>query len=134
MKLPINSSLAERRRITIPVDIPQMQVIHTAELKLLGRDSKPLDERDTIWVGHVMPAELSIRHTRAWSPAQAKAPAASNAPIKFIYEIHAEPDNWLLGGQRKAQFAAKVCLSMRCRWGRRKADKRARKTKCTHSA
>lgn len=50
-------------------------------------------------VGDMLAAELRIKHTRRWGGTTPK----SN-DIEFSYEVHANPDLWLVGGHRRGNF------------------------------
>lgn len=54
--------------------------------------------------------ELRIKHTRRWCTPGSLVAAANisspNDPIDFVYTLEANPDVWLVGGQRRAHFAA----------------------------
>lgn len=109
------------RRITIPVEVPRMQFVHTADLILRDNEGKTFDEDATVIVGNTIAAELRIRHTRAWDSEQTIRPATSEhtaSPrvpddlVDFYYEIQAKPELWLIGGRRKAQFSARVHLTI----------------------
>ncbi|EAW07582.1 putative TMEM1 family protein [Aspergillus clavatus NRRL 1] len=93
---PINPS----RRIVIPVDIPEIQVLHTAELRLKGLADQPRHAA----VGQMIAAELTLRHTRRWSSPEHREHASS--ALEFSYEIHANPEMWLVGGRRRGNFVA----------------------------
>lgn len=94
------------RKITIPVEVPRMQVVHTANLILMDNQGRPLGDDSTVTVGQTLAAELRIRHTRAWDFVTLEQTA--DAPVEFIYDIQTKPDTWLIGGRRRAQFSAKV--------------------------
>lgn len=90
----------------MPVDIPQMGVVHTACLRLHLDDQTISPEMDYVAVAQAISAELIIKHTRQWltqTESQRK-----NRALEFCYEVQANPDTWLIGGQRKAHFKAKV--------------------------
>ena len=77
-----------RRHILIPVDIPEIQVMHTAELQLHNLATDPTHAS----VGQMIEGELHLRHTRRWcSPAQ-RENNPGGGPLEFSYEIHANPD------------------------------------------
>lgn len=96
------------RQIVIPVDIPTMPVVHTAELRLLSSEDKSVP----VAVGQMMGAELILSHTRAWDKPEAgsqkrpKPPQGSDAKpcLEFSYELHANPEVWLIGGRRRGNF------------------------------
>ena len=92
--------------LTVPVDIPQMDVVHTAHLKLHHGHQKVSPELDYVAVGQPIPAELIIKHTRQWLTET--EPQPSDEPLDFCYEVQANPDTWLIGGQRMAHFRAQV--------------------------
>ena len=56
-------------------------------------------------------ANLRISHTRRWaSPAALTSAAnisAADEAIDFVYTIEANPETWLIAGQRRAHFSAK---------------------------
>ena len=83
-----------------------MQVVHTVRLRLVGAQTETQAESSLVAVSHVLPAELTIKHTRRWGTL-ADSPDADQ-PLDFFYEIQASPDLWLVGGQRKAHFSARV--------------------------
>ena len=95
-----------------------MQVVHTADLRMLNLDGGTLPEIGMATVGQLVVAELHIKHTRVWDTGKVNATLQSlaepqlsgaDAPLEFIYEIHANPDQWLIGGRRRVHFAARVC-------------------------
>ncbi|KAE8154414.1 trafficking protein particle complex subunit 10 [Aspergillus avenaceus] len=88
------------RHIIIPVDIPEIQVIHTAELRLLHLPEQPRHAA----VGQMIAAELSLRHTRRWCSPENRENA--DGALEFSYEIHANPKLWLVGGRRRGNFSA----------------------------
>lgn len=96
IKLPEQPSVPSRHMV-IPVDIPEIQVVHTAELRL-GRKASHTA------VGEMISAELCLRHTRRWCPAEQRENAGG--PLEFAYEIHANPEHWLVGGRRRGNFTA----------------------------
>lgn len=82
------------------MDIPEIQVVHTAELRLTNL----VDQPPHAAVGQMIAAELSLRHTRRWcSPQQREN---GGGPLEFSYEIHANPELWLVGGRRRGNFTA----------------------------
>jgi hypothetical protein len=95
------------RQIVIPVDVPGIQVVHTAELRLrlphLTDDSSGIRTSVHAAVGHMIPVELVLRHTRRWCSLRTEA---ADMPLEFAYEIHANPDLWLVGGRRRGHFLA----------------------------
>ncbi|TPR02137.1 WD domain, G-beta repeat family protein [Aspergillus niger] len=95
-----DSPAVRSRHIVIPVDIPEIQVVHTAELRLANLSQQPPHAA----VGQMIAAELSIRHTRRWCSPEHRENAGG--PLDFSYEIHANPETWLVGGRRRGNFTA----------------------------
>ncbi|EED21634.1 TMEM1 family protein, putative [Talaromyces stipitatus ATCC 10500] len=90
------------RQIVIPVEVPEIQVVHTAELRLLTTDN---NEFTHAAVGHMIPAELILHHTRRWCSQQTEKPE-SGEQLEFAYELHVNQDQWLIGGRRRGHFTA----------------------------
>ncbi|RMZ72823.1 tmem1 family [Pyrenophora seminiperda CCB06] len=96
------------RRMVITVSIPQTHILHTASLTL---DSPQNVSHTTIaTVGQPLPATLRISHTRRWATPSSLLSAANmtspSDPLDFYYTIDANPDVWLVAGQRRAHFSA----------------------------
>ncbi|OJD25823.1 hypothetical protein ACJ73_02810 [Blastomyces percursus] len=87
------------RQIIIPIDVPEVQIVHTANLTI----SKP-GPLTHATVGEMIPATLTIHHTRRWCPLQHREPESS---LEFSYELLVNPDVWLVGGRRRGNFTAK---------------------------
>ncbi|KAL5002555.1 trafficking protein particle complex subunit 10 [Aspergillus recurvatus] len=99
LSLPSQPSIRQRH-IIIPVDIPEIQVVHTAELRLTNLPSQAPHAA----VGQTITAELRLSHTRRWcSPDQREN---ADGPLEFSYELHANPDLWMVGGRRRGNFTA----------------------------
>ncbi len=92
--------------LTVPVEIPQMQVVHTIDLRLVSARTENQTESSRVAISHAVPAELTIKHTRKWGTLASSQDA--DKPLDFCYEIQASPELWLVGGQRKAHFSARV--------------------------
>lgn len=50
-------------------------------------------------------AELCLRHTRRWCTSASREYAGQ--PLECSYELHANPENWLIGGRRRGNFLAR---------------------------
>ncbi|KAJ5127148.1 hypothetical protein N7448_007927 [Penicillium atrosanguineum] len=93
------------RSIVIPVEIPEIQVVHTAELQLHPSSEAMGTGASHAAVGQMISAELTLHHTRRWcSPATQEN---SGQPLECSYELHANPELWLLGGRRRGNFLAR---------------------------
>lgn len=92
-----------KRSLTVPVDIPYMTVVHTAQLKIYkGTLDKPWPSL-MMALGQALQAKLTIEHTRKWGEGQER-----NERLGFWYDLEANLHDWLIGGQRSARFEAKV--------------------------
>ncbi|KAI5927491.1 trafficking protein particle complex subunit 10 [Camillea tinctor] len=106
-----NSKPAELTSILIPVDIPSVTIVHTADIRLQPPSLPPIDPTRVCDAGssssayytthQLLPATLHLRWTRFWDTATAPA---DQADLEFSYELTASPDTWLLGGRRKGHF------------------------------
>ncbi|QDS76747.1 hypothetical protein FKW77_001464 [Venturia effusa] len=81
--------------ITIAVSLPRLHILHTVSLSL------PESASHLFSTGSLIPATVTISHTRQW-----ETPFTSE-PLEFTYDIDAPTDTWLIGGQRRTKFAAR---------------------------
>ncbi|KAI1799577.1 trafficking protein particle complex subunit 10 [Daldinia bambusicola] len=106
-KLALETSVpAETRSILIPVDIPSLTIVHTADIRL-QQSPQPspalpsTPSTPTISTNQLLPAVLHLKWTRVWDTT---TPPAEQTDLEFSYEIIAAQDTWLLGGRRKGHF------------------------------
>lgn len=105
MTIQNNDRASKLQYLFVPVDIPHMDVIHTVSLDLHRVTMvRPATEVRTVAIGQAIPAELTIEHTRKWSDPNSTLDEA----LEFYFDVHASPDTWIIGGQRKAHFSARV--------------------------
>ena len=90
------------QRLVVPVDMAEMKVVHKAQLDLLN-DPAQTTISTYHGQGRAMQAELAIEHTRHWG-----FDSMDDKPLDFYFEMQANPDAWLVGGQRSARFSARV--------------------------
>ncbi|KAK4124346.1 hypothetical protein N657DRAFT_617468 [Parathielavia appendiculata] len=92
--------------ILIPVDIPPVSVVHTADIRLHQPLPSLTDDAagcpPTVVVNQVLPATLHLKWTRIWDTSSAGD--RRNQDLEFGYEIVAASDTWLVGGRRKGHF------------------------------
>jgi len=95
--------------MVITVSIPQTHILHTASLSLISPSSSSQSTIAT--VGQPIMTTLRISHTRRWASPSSLLSAANltevSEPIDFVYTIDANPEVWLVAGQRRAHFTAK---------------------------
>ncbi|KAK4192382.1 trafficking protein particle complex subunit 10 [Podospora australis] len=101
-------STTEPNTILIPVDVPPIAIVHTADIRLqepletvAGTD--PDAGCPTVCINQLLPATLHLKWTRIWDTAT-DISSALEQDIEFGYEITAPADTWLLGGRRKGHF------------------------------
>jgi len=111
---PLDTSddvIAESRSIIIPVDVPSITAVHTADIKILHKPST-IDEMVAV-INEPIPATLEIKSTRIWDSSPSSKQRSSQAPadisettseIDFVYDVSAPTDTWLVGGKRKGHF------------------------------
>jgi hypothetical protein len=99
-------TIVQSRSITIPVAVPSITVVHTADLQLTTPSPHSTDADggtdDLVAVtNQPIPATLVLKHTRAWDSPDSTHRATE---LAFTYELSAPSDTWLLGGRRKGGF------------------------------
>lgn len=106
--LPLNTdedTISISRSIIIPVDVPSVTVVHTADLLLSDTSSIP---SNTAIAASNQPisASLNIKWTRMWDtePHLASNDSAQTRDLEFVYEVSGSTDTWLIGGKRKGHF------------------------------
>lgn len=98
------------RCITIVVDVPNVDFVHSASLTWTGPTLPAGQTSNILPLGQAINAVLRLRHTDVWSARSVyKTPVSRTAEAKdegkkFVFDMHAEPDTWLIGGQRRAHF------------------------------
>jgi hypothetical protein len=93
--------------MVITVSIPQTHILHTA---LISYASPTSGNVAIAVVGQPLMATLRISHSRRWATAQSLMSAANlssdDEPIEFAYSLDANPETWLIAGQRRGHFVA----------------------------
>ncbi|KAF2180184.1 hypothetical protein K469DRAFT_715422 [Zopfia rhizophila CBS 207.26] len=99
------------RHMIITVFIPQTHILHTASLSLASPEKLSSHSTTIAVVGQPLTTDLRIKHTRRWGSPSSLVSAANisspDEPIEFVYSIEANPDVWLVAGQRRAHFTVK---------------------------
>ncbi|PFH59858.1 hypothetical protein XA68_11778 [Ophiocordyceps unilateralis] len=84
----------ERKTMTIPVEVPSVSVVHTADIRLDG-----LPSTSTAYINQPIPATLFLRWTRNWD-----TETQGRREQEFSYEVTAPAESWLIGGRRRGRF------------------------------
>ena len=87
-----------------------MHVIHTVRLHVGDLSQKSRSEPLLVGLGDAIPMELVLKSSYIWNSREV-AEDGQFEEYHFCYEFEANPDTWIIGGQRKAYFTTKV----RCR-------------------
>lgn len=102
---------SQQQTILIPVDIPSMAVVHTADIRLqkpVPSLVQPPDDSETpvACVNQLLPATLHLKWTRVWDTDRrgADAEGADGGGDEFTYDVSAPSDTWLVGGRKKGHF------------------------------
>ncbi|TLS21100.1 uncharacterized protein PpBr36_10609 [Pyricularia pennisetigena] len=101
--------------ILIPVDIPSISIVHTADIQLVPNSSNATSDggrthrmpQETWKVNELIPSNLHLKWSRIWDTGDAEKEATSppsRDAIEFSYEVTAPQDTWLIGGRRKGHF------------------------------
>ncbi|KAI1428086.1 trafficking protein particle complex subunit 10 [Xylaria sp. FL1777] len=96
--------LAEPSSILIPVDIPSVTIVHTADIRLQSLPPTATSvspDSPAVCTHQLLPATLHLKWTRMWDTI---TPPSSQVDLEFSYELSAPTDSWLLGGRRKGHF------------------------------
>ncbi len=76
-------------------------------MRPLKNRAAPCLHQGNLAIGSALPLEVAIRHTRKWWHDDGRS-SYDGKPLDFDYEVHAHPDDWTIGGQKKGHFSAKV--------------------------
>jgi hypothetical protein len=89
--------------LLIPVEIPSLSILHTADIELQAPRSEMLDQKPgavpTVAINQMLPATLHLKWTQIWDTEM-----HHKKDIEYSYEVTAPADTWLLGGRRKGHF------------------------------
>jgi trafficking protein particle complex subunit 10 len=93
------------------VTIPPTHILHTAALSIISPDQPSTRSSPVGVIGKPLTANLCIKHTRRWASPGSLVTAArlssADDPIEFVYSVEANPEIWLVAGQRRGHFTAK---------------------------
>ncbi|KAI4601544.1 hypothetical protein KJ359_011674 [Pestalotiopsis sp. 9143b] len=94
------------KSILIPVDVPSMVIVHTADIRLQPQASPIVpgsNSRDlpTLTTNQLAPATLHLKWTRLWDTS---TPVNEMQDMEFSYDVTAPAEAWLIGGRRKGHF------------------------------
>jgi len=98
-------TLAKSRSIIIPVDVPSVTVVHTADLRLTEAPSASASTT-VVALNQPISTSLTIKWTRIWDnePQSQNGASGQDEDTEFFYEVSGSSDIWLIGGKRKGHF------------------------------
>jgi hypothetical protein len=104
LKIAIDEyTISKARSIIIPVEIPSVTVVHTADLQLDSKQSGLQNGEVVAMANQPLAATLRIKWTHAWDT---KSTAAGpDQDLGFVYDVSGATDQWLIGGKRKGHFS-----------------------------
>ena len=95
------------QHLTVPFEVPHAHILHTVRMRPLHDRTAQFLQRDSLAIGSGLPLQVVISHTRKWRDGCARSSYDGNF-LDFKYELQALPDDWIIGGQKKGHFSAKV--------------------------
>ncbi|KAK3644260.1 hypothetical protein LTR56_009797 [Elasticomyces elasticus] len=109
--LPINYNGPQAKQVSrsirIPVEVPTIDMVFDVSLKLHPGEASIPPKPLVLTLGKPVDAELNVRCTDSWSTRVLFAQGKHKAPRnRFVLEIQADPEIWLVGGPRRIQFTA----------------------------
>ncbi|KAH7150245.1 trafficking protein particle complex subunit 10 [Dactylonectria estremocensis] len=97
------SQPADPCTILIPVEIPSLSILHTADIRLQQPLSTLVEQKPgatpTVCINQMLPATLQLKWTQIWDTV-----TQHKRDQEFSYEVTAPVDTWLVGGRRKGHF------------------------------
>lgn len=98
-------SISNSRSIIIPVDVPSVTVVHTADLKILEHSAVPASATVAA-LNQPISTSLAIKWTRIWDNGFVldREDSRKSGDLEFFYEVSGASDTWLIGGKRKGHF------------------------------
>ncbi|KAH6657559.1 cis-golgi transport protein particle complex subunit [Truncatella angustata] len=104
----MSTSDDEVKSILIPVEIPSIDVVHTADIRLQPppylappTSSEHADTPLPLTTNQLVPATLRLKWTRIWDTV---TPLKDMSDMEFSYDVTSPGDAWLIGGRRKGHF------------------------------
>lgn len=89
--------------IMIPVEIPSLPILHTADIQIQAPITEMLDQKagalPTVSTNQMLPATLHLKWTQVWDTEM-----QHKKDTEYSYEVTAPADTWLLGGRRKGHL------------------------------
>lgn len=113
-RLDLSTYSADPSSIVIPVEMPSVSIVHTADIRLqqpvasatststtttTTTTTSNNSNTPTVAVNQVLPATLHLKWTRMWD-----IDTSQRDDLEFSFEVSGPSDTWLVGGRRKGHF------------------------------
>jgi hypothetical protein len=100
-----STSLQSAKSVLIPVDVPSVPILVTADIKL-NPEPSTITKLDcegipTVCVNQMLPATLHLKWTRRWDTDTSKG---QRPPLNISFDVTSPPDQWLIGGRRRGHL------------------------------
>lgn len=97
------AAISKSRSITIPVEVPPINVVHSADLRINpAPEHSVVCGNETVAVlNQAIAATLTLKSTRIWDKPDS---SQRDKDLVFTYELSAQADTWLIGGRRRGGF------------------------------
>lgn len=98
--------------ITMAVDVPNVDFVHNVTLSIMDEQASTSRGIPVLTLCHPVKAHLKLRCTTRWSRQSIHLVESPNEGAKvetsrkFVLEVLADADTWLIGGQRRTVFDA----------------------------
>lgn len=105
--LTTSAASAEPSSILIPVEVPSLTIVHTADIRLQQPLPAAINDggaTPTVFLNQVLHATLHLKWTRVWDT---ESPRTRD--LEFSYDVSASAEAWLVGGRRKGHFVIPGC-------------------------
>lgn len=105
-------ALELQHSITMAVDVPRVDSVHQVSLSLMGQQEQHQNDLPITVLGEPVKAKLTVKYSRNWSNRTIFEGVGNDGEHhdqqakRFVLDIQADPDSWLVGGQRRGHFEA----------------------------
>ncbi|CAG9952464.1 unnamed protein product [Clonostachys rosea f. rosea IK726] len=115
------TNVTETSSILIPMEMPSVSVLHTANIRLQppppGLTDGDHGAAPAVTINQVLSATLQLKWTRIWD-----TDSTRKEDQEFSYEVIAPGESWLIGGRRKGHFVIPYDPDMRTSTPETEAD------------
>jgi trafficking protein particle complex subunit 10 len=110
IRLDIDSVPVELQcTMQIPVEVPFVDFVHDASLDIISEYTPHAKRRKILALGRMAKATLTVKTSSLWANKASSLPVTDDEEgqgNRFVYDIQADPDCWLVGGLKRGNFSA----------------------------